>query len=660
MANAGCGMASIVTWGDQGKVRRRWITAGLALAMVVGASASWAQGASATTTGGAPASLDGGGRVASDAGAPASWAGDLRLIEESQWNAERAAHLLERTGFGALPHEIGRALALGPQAAVERLVRPWQVPDADVAPFDPSGIPDDGIDPFPPGRPQTTDLAQATGQALGVRVKPSGNRPLQPVVDKFFFWVRASALECNRIAHWWAGRMLRTERPLVERMALFWHGHFATHESKVRDHRAMHQQLELFQRLGLGNFRTLLRAVARDPAMLAFLDAGVNVKGAPNENFAREIFEMFTLGVGHYDEADIREAARAFTGWSREGTRFVFHAERHDDGLKTVFGHTGRLDGDQVIDLILQQPAAAEFIAGRIYRHFVRAEPDRALVRQLGQALRRHDWEIAPLLRTILLSRDFHSAASVGTRIKGPVELVVSTYRKLGLRELPGQPDFNEVTRALGQHLLQPPTVAGWAEGRAWVTPGLLIERGNFVRDVLFPDFMAVANDRVPLISVGREVRAVHERIRRGLDITAATRPEGDGGGDGGGDDQGMAMSMASRMLDREEAFNTRYGSYRGWQRAVEVIKPIPRTFARVDLSAIVSAADAQTTADAVELLVARFFRVKPGVEERRAWTDYLTHELGTPRIAEARTYMEDGLRRVLHLMLASADYQLG
>jgi hypothetical protein len=242
----------------------------------------------------------------------------------------------------------------------------------------------------------------------------------------------------------------------------------------------------------------------------------------------------------------------------------------------------------------------------------------------------------------------------VGTRIQGPVELVVSTYRKLGLRTVPGLPDFNEVTRGLGQHLLHPPTVAGWAEGRAWITPGLLIDRGNFVRDLVFPDFMAAANDRQPLTLVGPEVRRVHERISRGLDVSTATLPE-----PGAGMAGGVMMSEANRQLDREEDFNTRYGSYRGWQKAVELIQPIPRTFARIDLGAMVLASGAASTADVVDLFADRFFSVPPDAADRAAWIAFLTTQLGTERIDRARSYMEDGLRMLLHLMLSSPDYQL-
>ena len=586
---------------------------------------------------------------------PAAGVDDLRPIDPAAWNRDLAAHLLERAGFGGTPEEIDRLAALGVRGAVASLVHPSGPDDPRVGPFDRSGIADAGIDPFPETRPLATDLAKAHGEAIGVDNKPDGNRRMQPVVNKFFFWLRVSLLECNRVGYWWANRMLATEHPLVEKMALFWHGHFATHEDKVRDYRKMEQQIELFQRAGLGNFRDLMVAVAEDPAMLAFLDAGVNVKGAPNENFAREIMEMFTMGVGHYSERDIREAARAFTGWNYDGTRFVVNADRHDDGVKTVFNKTAPYDGVQVIDLILAQPATADYIAGRIYRYFVRDDLSPQMARKLGAVLRDNHYEIAPLLDTIFLSRDFYSGAAVGTRIKSPVEFVVSTYRKLGVASLPGIPDFNETTKGLGQYLLHPPTVAGWAYGTSWITPGLLIERGNFVRGVVFPDFMQVANDRVPLINVGPEVRAVHERIGRGLDITAATVDT-----TVTGRESDMMAQSNKVVADRDEDFNTRYGSYRGWQMAVEAVKPIPRTTAHVDLTRIVLAGDAKTTADAVDLLARRFFSVPVAAADREQWTRFLTGQLGTDSIARARTYMEDGLRTLLHLMLSSPDYQLG
>ena len=584
---------------------------------------------------------------------PAAWAGDLTPISARDWSAERAAHLLERAGFGGTPEEIAALAAVTPEQAVRRLVHFQNVDNSELPPFDHSGVWDSALDPFPVSRPATTDQAKAKGEALGVEVKPAGNRRMQPVVNKFFYWLRASRLETNRAAYWWGNRMLATRRPLQEKMALFWHGHFATSEEKVRDYRKMLLQLELFQARGTGNFRDLVVGVAQDPAMLQFLDAGVNVKGAPNENFAREIMELFTMGVGNYSEQDIREAARAFTGWNFRDLAFVVNREQHDDSEKTVLAQRGAFDGVKVIDVILAQPVTAEFIAGKIYRFFVREELSPDLRRRLGALLRDNRYEIAPLLTTIFLSRDFYSAPSVGTRIKGPVELVVSTYKELGVTELPGVPDFNDTTAALGQQLFRPPTVAGWAQGRSWVTPGLLIERGNFARDVLFPDITFVPTDRHPSLITGDEIRAVHEKITMGLDITTATKPVSM-------TEQTDGMSMSNAMADRDEDFNTRYASYRGWQMAVERVKPIPRTFARLDLAGMVEARGLTDTTQVVDYFLARFLRMPIDGERRARLVAFLDQELGTSDVARAGTYMEDALRMLVHLIMSMPEYQLG
>src|ERR1041385_5435007 len=451
--------------------------------------------------------------IAQTAG-PAAWQNDLTPIGAKDWNRDFAAHLLERAGFGGTPAEIDALAKMTPAQAIARLVRYEGTDVSHLPPFDESGIRDPGLEPFPPSRPAVTDLAKKNGEALGIKVKPAGNRRLQPIVDEFFYWLRASALETNRVAYWWANRMLTSPRPLEEKMALFWHGHFASNEAKVRDYRKLLGELEIFQKKGMGSFRDLTVAVAQSPAMLSFLDAGVNIKGASNENFAREIMELFTMGVGNYTEKDIREAARAFTGWNFDDLKFVVNKDQHDDGEKTFLGKTGRFYGVDVIDIILQQPVTADFIAGKIYRYFVRQELSPELQKQLGATLRDAHYEIAPLLEKIFLSRDFYSPASVGTQIKSPVQLAVSTYKKLGQKNIPGVPDFNLATSALGQQLFSPPTVAGWAGGPSWITPGLLLERGNLARDILFPDISFLPPDRY---TGGGEIRRVAERIRQGM-----------------------------------------------------------------------------------------------------------------------------------------------
>ena len=578
----------------------------------------------------------------------ASWQDDLSVIAASDWTYDQAAHLLERAGFGGTPVQIEELAALSPEEAVNSLVHYDTSLNSHLLPFVHSGVHDPGIEPFPPSRPATTDLARATGEALGIKVKESGNRRMQPIVNKFFYWLRASLLETNRVSYWWAERMLTSNTPLQEKMALFWHGHYAVNQAKVRDYRKLLIQLELFHEMGTGSFRDLMVAVAQDPAMLSFLDAGVNVKGASNENFAREIMELFTMGVGNYTETDIREAARAFTGWNYIDTEFVINSAEHDDDSKSFLGHEGNFDGVEIIDIIMQQPVTADYIAGKIYRYFVRQDLSAELQTQLGNILRNADYDVATLLETIFLSKDFYSPSSIGTQIKSPVQLAVSTYTKLGLNNIPGVPDFNQATGAIGQTLFNPPTVAGWARGRSWVTPGLLLERGNFTRDVLFPDINFVPPDR---INGSAEIRSVADRIREGQDITSATQPSNLG--------EGQIMAESNMSADRDEDFNTRYGSFRGWQMAIEQVIPIPRDIAQVQLSTMVNEAELQNTSEVVDYFWQRFMRVDMNSSTFQMLVEFINNELGTSDISIAQSYMEEPLRMLLHLMLSQPEYQL-
>ncbi len=577
--------------------------------------------------------------------APAAWQDNLQPLPAAEWNRERAAHLLERAGFGGTPAEVDRLAAMSPKQAVRSLVYYQSIRNT-LPPFDDSGAFDPGLDPFAPSRPAATDLAKKTGEALGVKAKPAGNRKLQQVADRFLFWKRVTKLETERLGYWWANRMVATKRPLEEKMALFWHGHFATGDEKVQDYRKMLKQNELLRAKATGNFRDLLIAVSQDPAMLASLDAGVNVKGAPNENFAREIMELFTMGVGNYSEKDIQEAARAFTGWNFKGLDFVVNPQQHDDGIKTVLGKSGNFDGVQVIDIILARPVTSEYIASKLYRYFVREEVTPEMRVKLGKLLRDKKFEIAPFLEAVFESQDFYSDASVGTRIKGPVELTVSTYRKMGLTEVPGIPDFNVVTEAMGQKLLNPPNVAGWTSGKSWITPGLLLVRGNFVYDTVFPPVDFVAPDRVADDRYG--IVPVAEKLAMGKDVTTATKP-----------DYKEVTSM-SMQNDRDEDFNTRLASYHAWRKAIEKVKAIPRMPARIDLSKMVRDAGCGTTQQAADYLLARFLSVPVDAQTRTKIAALLESDLGTADLKLADTYMEDALRNTLHVILSLPAYLLG
>ena len=572
---------------------------------------------------------------------PISWEDDLEPIATADWGRGKAAHLLERAGFGGTPEEIDRLAEMSPEEAVAWFVDYASVPDA-LPSFDASPIWDPGMDPFPKSRAEAVRIARETGESMGVPVLPEGeSRALQPVVNKFFFGLRSNAYETQRLALWWGERMLRTQRPLEEKLTLFWHGHFATGNGKVRDTRMMERQHLMLRANARSNFGDLLRGILRDPAMLVYLDNGENVKDHPNENFGRELLELFTMGVGNYTEHDIREASRAFTGWTNDVLEFEFDETLHDMGVKSFQGQTGPFDGTDIIDIILAQEPTAEFIAGKLYRYFVREELSDRTRTSLGATFRDAGYELEPLLTRIFLSRDFYSPTSYATQIKSPVQLIVSTYRKLGLAEMPTIPDFNRLTSRLGQRLFNPPNVAGWAGGRTWITPGSLLQRGNLFRTVLFPD---PDSFRAPDRALPGIYASVGRRIEAGMGITAATQ-EGD--------------AESSMLADRDEDFNTRYGGYMGYIMAFERLKLVPRHTLDLDLVAMVDEAGASSAADVVDYFIARFLRLELEQNDREALVGFLRDELGGDRIERPGAQTESALRSLLYLVLSTPEYQL-
>ena len=570
------------------------------------------------------------------------WAGDLSPISASDWSYERAAHLIERAGFGATPEEITRLAAMTPERAVNGLVDYEAIDASGLKPFDESVIWDPGMDPFPPSRAEAVRRAREHGEGLGEKILPVGTqRRLQPVVDKFFYSLTANNIETQRLGLWWANRMLASPRPLEEKLTLFWHGHFATGQNKVRDYRMMFQQNRMLRANASGNLRTLLVGILKDPGMLVYLDNGENIKSHPNENFGRELLELFSMGVGNYSERDVREAARAFTGWTNDVLTYKFDAEQHDFGDKTFLGRTGPLNGEDIIDTILAQPVTGEYVAGKLYRYFVREDISSEVKADLGRSFRASGYQIKPLMRRMLLSKDFYSTPSVATQIKSPVHLVVSTYKKMGLREVPTIPDFGRMTGGLGQTLFEPPNVAGWAGGRTWITPATLLHRGNLFRDVMFPD---VKGFRPPDRAMSATDTRVGERLAQGMNITEATR-EGD--------------AESNKMVDRDEDYNTRYGGYAGNLLAFKRTKLIPRQPAAFDLTAMVTAARADTADKVVDHFARRFLSVPLAQKDRALLVSFLRDKLGSSTVKPGDT-LESSLRELLYLVLSTPEYQLG
>jgi len=369
----------------------------------------------------------------------------------------RIAHLYRRAGFGARPDELDAAVADGYEAAVDRLVS-FGGPDAGAA-----GLAGPTFSVSPP-----------------VPTDPEARRQAQQAEQK----VRRD--EGRRLSQWWVDRMVVTSTPLRERMTLFWHDHFATSVQKVKDPELMYRQNEIFRSLGGGGFEALTQAVAKDPAMLVWLDANENRKGSPNENFARELLELFVVGIGQYTEKDIQEAARAFTGWQyrRQTGQFSLSAALHDGGAKTVFGQTGPFTGEDVIRLATAQPATAPYITAKLWSGFAKpVGPDDPVVRELAPAFAR-DLDVAKLLRAIFLHPEFSAPATRTGLVKMPIEYVVGTLRALNLRAASIGAGLTQTLESLGQQPFAPPSVGGWPQNGYWLTTSFALARLKFATAV--------------------------------------------------------------------------------------------------------------------------------------------------------------------------------
>ncbi|MBU0676926.1 MAG: DUF1800 domain-containing protein [Verrucomicrobia bacterium] len=382
----------------------------------------------------------------------------LEPITQKSWSEIKAAHLLNRAGFGGTPAEVKSFYDLGPQKAVDQLTDYRQSHDDFPAPT--WVVPGIEKRPFPRG--------------MKMLEEPERRKKRQE-------YQREQRSHLLELRAWWLYRMRYTKRPLQEKMTLFWHGHFATGIRKVRSAYAMYVQNETLRALACGNYRDLVTAVAKDPAMLIYLDGAQNRRHAPNENFARELMELFTLGEGHYTEEDIKEAARAFTGWSvgRQEFEFENNSRAHDRGNKKFMGHRGGFDGDDIIRIILSERRAKEFIAGKLWSFFAYDDPEPGLVTALGDALDESGLELRLFMNKLFLSREFYSAKAVRTQVKSPAQWLIGTLRCLDAR-MPDPRLTQYMMKMLGQELFEPPNVKGWDGGYTWITTATLFHRYNF------------------------------------------------------------------------------------------------------------------------------------------------------------------------------------
>ena len=357
------------------------------------------------------------------------------------------AHLMRRAGFSARREELEKYVDQGYEATVEWLLNPQE---------------DNGVD--------------------------------EDIVDRYYIDIddRRNSDPTNA---WWLYRMINTANPLEEKMSLFWHGLFATAYEKIQNGRAVASQIDLFHQHCLGDFRTILVKLSRDPAMIIWLDNDTNHKGTPNENYGRELLELFSMGVGNYSEDDVKECARAFSGWTVANFNarypwgpypmdFEYRPDDHDDGEKAFLGEQGRFNGEDIIDIIVRQQATGRFVADRLYNFFVSDDPAPAdAIETLSNAYFESNYDIRSVMR-VLLNSDFFKNA-IYAKVRSPAEVVASVLRLVGDFQEP-RPGLLETTyesKYMGQELLNPPTVEGWHTGREWIDSGSLVGRVNFSAD---------------------------------------------------------------------------------------------------------------------------------------------------------------------------------
>lgn len=384
--------------------------------------------------------------------------------DPAAWDARAVEHLMNRASFGARQAEIEAGVRTGREAFIDVL-------------FD--GF---GEDPEPFFVAEVDRNASEGAMSMDREARLELRKEYR----------RQDQRQMVQYAAWWVDQMRTGNHPLRERMTLFWHGHFTSSMTDVKSAAAMIRQNELLRTHALGSFRDLLAGILRDPAMLTYLNNNSNRKSSPNENLARELMELFCLGEGNYTEQDVKEAARALTGWHVVRGEFRINRKHHDRGVKTVLGVTGKLNGDDLVEILLAQEACARRIAGRLITYFEGVEPDGDRLEAYAGFLRENDYHIGAMLERLFRDPDFYRAQVVGTRIAGPIDFIVGSSRRLGVRTPPAIPVA--ASALLGQQLFNPPNVKGWDGGRAWISTSTMLQRGNLagmlVGVVSFKDLM--------------------------------------------------------------------------------------------------------------------------------------------------------------------------
>lgn len=542
-----------------------------------------------------------------------------------QWNARNVEHLYNRAGFGATPAEVAAALQRRPEEVVEQLVSGGEP----VEPFYVKG----------PGELARVDR-QGLSDAQKLRLRRATRRQ-----DRF---------QMGAYTNWWIDVMTSGADPLRDRMTLFWHGFFTSSYRDVRHSAAMAQQHQMLRGEALGSYAAMLRSIVHDPSMLKYLDNDANRRGNTNENLARELLELFSLGEGNYTEEDVKNVARALTGMrvSSDG-QYDFRRRQHDFGRKEILGEEGRFNGDDVVDILLEQEACARWVAGNVIEYLEGLPPSPERLDFYAAVLRESNYEMAPMLRSLLLDPAFYRDEVVGTRVQGPVDYLVGCSRRL---DMPLPAGFvREGAAELGQELFFPPSVKGWDEGPAWITTSSLMLRGNLAGMAL-----GVVEWEEVLAGRGLLARADGAGSRDGERMSDDEMMSGDDQGpefDDGDDVMGGDPMMGGDDLDADGRTQMPK-QIRDLRSAIgDVYQP------RINLAWRLSRAGVTTDAGIADRLLSAALAIEPPADLRARLEQRLAAERATLGVKDGALLddpsAEDVLRRALHWLLATPAAQL-
>ncbi|MFP6583099.1 MAG: DUF1800 domain-containing protein [Candidatus Hydrogenedentota bacterium] len=532
----------------------------------------------------------------------------LKPLPPQRWDAEHAKHLLSRAGFGVPRDRVTHLAQIGSRKAVDALVD-----------FD--RVPQYGEHPqflIPAGKYR--DLRKIKDE--------NERRQARNVVRK------EERQSVDLLKQWWLERMLNSPRPLEEKMTLFWHGHFATSAQKIKNSEVNYTLHDTLRRHATGNFKELTLAVAQSPAMLRYLDNTQNVKEHPNENWARELMELFTLGIGNYTEDDIKESARAFSGWAIGRKGYVFNEKKHDFGSKTFLGHTGNFDGDEILAIIFEQDAAATFLCTKLYKFFVNDTPDERVINAMANEMRAYDYHVEPVLRKLFLSKHFYDEANRGNQIKSPIHFIVQLTHDLNMK----YPPYQSMARAsaqLGQNLFYPPNVKGWDGGRAWINANTLLTRYNL------PVTLASANGQREMMTMEQNMAPEMDqqtmRAERQEEIKTYVR----------------SLPEKKRVQFHKKMRNFKTPAERA--KFVRATLEKRRNYETWNTAEVFDALRFTTVDECIDALQEQFLTAPLATEQRAI----LAKTLAADEPFTRETLTPDAMNATLHLLLSTAEYQL-